>query len=50
MNLGQPVWIPSSVVALGTMAFSQEKSHIWFAPAGFNRGGLTEGARWINSS
>lgn len=38
------VWVPPSVVALGTMASSQERSAVWFAPAGFNRGGLTEGA------
>lgn len=38
---GQRVWMPPSVVGLGTMAGSQEKSEIWFAPAGFNRGGLT---------
>lgn len=41
---GFPVWMPPSVVALGTMASSQEKSEVWFAPAGFNRGGLTEGS------
>jgi len=41
---GFPLWMPPSVVALGTMASSQEKSDVWFAPAGFNRGGLTEGA------
>lgn len=26
------------------MAFSQEKTQVWFAPAGFNRGGLTKGS------
>ena len=41
---GFPIWMPPSVAALGTMASSQENSEIWFAPAGFNRGGLTEGA------
>jgi len=41
---GTPIWMPPSVAALGTLASSQEKSEIWFAPAGFNRGGLTEGA------
>jgi len=41
---GSPLWMPPSVVALGTMASSQEKSDVWFAPAGFNRGGLTDGA------
>jgi hypothetical protein len=38
------VWVPPSVVALGTMASSQRKSEVWFAPAGFNRGGLSEGS------
>jgi len=38
---GGEVWVPPSVVALGTMASSEEKSSgVWFAPAGFNRGGL----------
>jgi len=37
---GQYVWIPSSVAGLGAMAKSQAQSEVWFAPAGFNRGGL----------
>jgi len=37
------LWVPPSVIALGTMAGSEAKSELWFAPAGFNRGGLTEG-------
>ncbi len=37
---GQYVWIPSSVAGLGAMARSQAQSDVWFAPAGFNRGGL----------
>lgn len=41
---GMPLFVPPSVVALGTMASSQEKSEVWFAPAGFNRGGLTDGS------
>jgi hypothetical protein len=41
---GLPLWVPPSVVALGTMASSQENSEIWFAPAGFNRGGLSFGS------
>lgn len=40
---GSTLWMPSSVVGLGTMASSENKSELWFAPAGFNRGGLTEG-------
>ena len=41
------LWSPPSVVALGTMASSQRKTEVWFAPAGFNRGGLTEGSAGI---
>ena len=41
---GNYVWVPPSVVALGTMASSEKKAELWFAPAGFNRGGLTEGS------
>jgi len=40
LNNGKLVWIPSSVAALGAMARSQAQSELWFAPAGFNRGGL----------
>ena len=43
-NSNRLLWVPPSVVALGTMASSQNKSELWFAPAGFTRGGLTEGA------
>ena len=32
---------PPSVAAIGAMAKSEAESHPWFAPAGFNRGGLT---------
>ena len=37
-------WMPPSVVALGTFASSERRSELWFAPAGFTRGGLTEGS------
>ena len=40
---GQVLWVPPSVVALGVMGNSETASELWFAPAGFNRGGLTEG-------
>jgi phage tail sheath protein FI len=36
--------VPPSVIALGTFASSQATSELWFAPAGFTRGGLTNGA------
>jgi len=38
------LWVPPSVVALGTFASAEASSEIWFAPAGFNRGGLSEGS------
>jgi hypothetical protein len=41
------VWVPPSVVALGTMASSARKTEVWFAPAGFNRGGLSEGSAGV---
>ena len=41
---GPLLWVPPSVVALGTFASSEAKSELWFAPAGFNRGGLSEGS------
>ena len=41
---GQYVWLPASVAALGALASSQSKSEVWFAPAGFTRGGLSQGA------
>ena len=36
----QVVKVPSSVVAMGTLAFNDKVSFPWFAPAGFNRGSL----------
>tara|TARA_Y100000034_G_scaffold84572_1_gene101416 strand:+ start:608 stop:3586 length:2979 start_codon:yes stop_codon:yes gene_type:complete len=38
------LWAPPSIVALGTFSSAQKKSELWFAPAGFTRGGLTEGS------
>lgn len=45
---GVPLWVPPSVVALGTMASSQESTAVWFAPAGFNRGGLSNGSAGLS--
>ena len=44
---GRLLWIPPSVAMMGVLASSEKSSHIWFAPAGFNRGGLTDGAAGI---
>ena len=37
------VWVPPSVAALGAMAYTDRVQAPWFAPAGFNRGGLSSG-------
>jgi len=37
----RPVPVPSSIAALGALAYSDSISYPWFAPAGFNRGSLT---------
>jgi len=44
---GAMLWIPPSVAMMGVLASSEAASDIWFAPAGFNRGGLSEGAAGI---
>ena len=46
-NTSQLVWIPPTVAMMGVLASSERASEIWFAPAGFNRGGLTNGAAGI---
>ena len=40
---GQSIWAPPSIIALGAMSYGQKSQELWFAPAGFTRGGLTEG-------
>ena len=47
---GQMLWVPPTVAVLGTLASSQASTDVWFAPAGFNRGGLSEGAAGITIS
>lgn len=44
---GQALWIPPTVAMMGVMASSERSSQVWFAPAGFNRGGLSDGAAGI---
>ena len=41
---GGSLFVPPSVAAIGTMAFSDKQKAVWFAPAGFSRGGLSRGA------
>ena len=42
LNSPNTVWLPPSVVALGTFGSTKRFSEVWFAPAGFTRGGLSE--------
>ena len=42
MDRNKPVWVPPSVVLPGVLAFNDRVAAEWFAPAGLNRGGLTE--------
>ena len=44
---GATFWSPPSVAAIGTFSSAQKKSELWFAPAGFRRGGLSAGAAGI---
>ena len=41
---GTLLYVPPSVVALGVLANTERAADVWFAPAGFNRGGLSNGA------
>jgi phage tail sheath protein FI len=41
---GTLLYVPPSVVALGVLANTERSADVWFAPAGFNRGGLSNGA------
>jgi len=45
---GARLWVPPSTVAMGVMASSAARSELWFAPAGFNRGGLNNGSAGLN--
>ena len=44
---GSILWAPPSIAALGTFSSSERRSELWFAPAGFTRGGLTEGSAGV---
>lgn len=38
----KPVWVPPSVVVPKVVAYNDTVAYEWFAPAGLNRGGITE--------
>jgi phage tail sheath protein FI len=44
------IFMPSSIAALGAFGGTEGRSALWFAPAGFNRGGLTEANAGIGVS
>jgi hypothetical protein len=44
------IFLPASIAALGAYGGTEGRSALWFAPAGFNRGGLTEGSSGIGVS
>ena len=41
---GALIWAPPSIAAIGAMSNGQSMQALWFAPAGFTRGGLSQGA------
>jgi len=46
-NTNQTLWSPPSVAALGVLSNTDRLQAPWFAPAGFTRGGLSEGAAGV---
>ena len=40
-SINLPTWVPPSVVIPGVFSQNDRVAHEWFAPAGLNRGGLT---------
>jgi len=44
-DLGTRAWVPASTMIAGVYAFNDSVSEPWFAPAGINRGGLTNVVR-----
>jgi len=38
----KPVWVPPSVIVPRVMAYNDSVAYEWFAPAGLNRGGVSE--------
>ena len=41
-NTGKTNWVPASTLIPGVYAFNDNASEPWFAPAGINRGGLSQ--------
>jgi len=47
-NSGKILAIPPSIPAVGAMSYTDKVQAPWFAPAGFNRGGLSTGNAGVN--
>jgi len=45
---GKIIVVPPSIPALGAMSYTDSVQAPWFAPAGFNRGGLSTGNAGVN--
>lgn len=45
---GKIINVPPSIVAVGAMSYTDKVQAPWFAPAGFNRGGLSTGNAGVN--
>jgi hypothetical protein len=45
---GKILPVPPSIVAVGAMSYTDKVQAPWFAPAGFNRGGLSTGNAGVN--
>lgn len=46
-NTSRSLWAPPSIAAIGAYSHTDNKAAPWYAPAGFSRGGLSEGAAGI---
>ena len=44
-DTGDSVWVPASTLIPAVYAFNDNSTEAWFAPAGFNRGGLSTAIR-----
>jgi hypothetical protein len=41
-SINKPIWVPPSVLMPGVLAYNDSVSAEWYAPAGLNRGGITD--------
>jgi len=46
----EAIFMPASIAALGAFGGTEGRSALWFAPAGFSRGGLTEASSGLGVS